>query len=385
MTPEDIIAQILQRHPELSREQLQKRLSITRDMTGGLIEDASLLRVIAAELGVEVPQENGTFKHKLTIGHLVAGLNKATITGRVVAISQVKTFEGAKPGKFGSATIVDNDGILRVILWNEKASLIETGALKVGQIVKFSQGYTKEDRFGVVELHMGDRSQVEFNTPSVNEEDYPSIEKFATKINQITPEQRSINLNGVVKEVFGSSTFARSDPTPGKVLRFKVADGTGEVTVVAWNEKAEETEFRIRRGAQIEIVNAKAKTSQNGETEIHVDSSTSISIKLVAQSRPKISALTEELSEINLEAEVASLPICREVKTSKGETVKLTSFEIRDETGTIKITAWREHAEFTCKLLIGERILLENVYSKRGYDGGKVELSTRTSTLIARV
>lgn len=384
MTPEDIIAQILQSHPEINREQLQKRLSITRDMTGGLIEDSSLLRVIAAELGVEVPQENGTFKHKLSIGHLVSGLNKATITGRIVALSPVKTFEGAKPGKFASVTIVDSDGVLRVILWNEKASLVENKELEVGQIVKFIHGYTKADRFDIVELHIGDRSQVEINPQGTKDEDYPSIEKFATKIDQITAEQKSVNLNGVVKEIFGLSTFTRSDQTPGKVLRFKAADNTGEVTVVVWNEKVDEIESKMRRGAQIEVVNAKAKPGQSGEAEIHVDSSTCISLKAANQSLQKISALVEDLSDVNIEAEVASLPTCREVKTSKGETVKLTTFEIKDETGVVKVTAWREHAEFTCGLLMGEKVLLENVYAKKGYEGG-IELSTRTSTIITRV
>ncbi len=78
-------------------------------MTGGLIADDSLLRMIAAEIGVEIPNEDGTFKHRLSIGHLVAGLNNVTVTGRVAAIYPVKNFEGLKPGKLGSVTIIDND------------------------------------------------------------------------------------------------------------------------------------------------------------------------------------------------------------------------------------------------------------------------------------
>jgi replication factor A1 len=161
MTPEDIIQLILDKKPEIGKEQLLMRLSVARNMTGGLIGDDSLLRMIAAELGVEVANENGTANHRLSLGHLVTGLNNATVTGRVVAVYPVKTFEGAKPGKFASVTIVDNDGMVRVILWNEKASLVESGELKVGQIVKFAHGYTKADRFGTTELHLGDRSQVE--------------------------------------------------------------------------------------------------------------------------------------------------------------------------------------------------------------------------------
>jgi len=79
MTSETIIQQILDKKPEVGREQILSRLSVARNMTGGLIADISLLRMIAAELGVEVAREEGTFTHRLSLGHLVAGLNNATL------------------------------------------------------------------------------------------------------------------------------------------------------------------------------------------------------------------------------------------------------------------------------------------------------------------
>jgi hypothetical protein len=90
MSMETIIQQILEKKPDIGREQLLLRLSVARNMTGGLIADVSLLRMIAAELGVEVANEDGTFSHRLSLGHLVAGLNNATVTGRVVAVYPVK-------------------------------------------------------------------------------------------------------------------------------------------------------------------------------------------------------------------------------------------------------------------------------------------------------
>ena len=309
MTPETVIQQILDKKPEIGREQLLSRLSVARNMTGGLIADASLLRMIAAELCVEVANEDGTFNHRLSLGHLVVGLNNATVTGRVVAAYPVKTFEGVKPGKFASVTIVDNDGFVRVIMWNEKANFVESGELKVGQIVKFSHGYTKADRFGTPELHLGDRSQVELNPQNVNPEDYPSITKFTTKLNQIVQDQKNVNLEGTVKEVLGSSTFTRSDQSDGKVLRLKFADETGEVVAVFWNEKAEEAESKVKKGAKIQIVNARVKPSQNGEVEVHVDSSTYVSVSEVPKRLVKIGSLAEDSGDVCVEGEVASFPL----------------------------------------------------------------------------
>ncbi len=353
-------------------------------MTGGLIADTSLLRMIAAELSIDIPNEKGEFKHRLSLGHLVVGLSNVTVTGRIVAIYPVRTFEGAKPGKFASLTIVDNDGVLRVILWNEKTSPIESDELKIGQIVKFIHGYTKADRFGTPELHIGERSQIEIDPKDTNAEDFPSISKFTTKVSQIVLEQKYANLEGYVKEVYSASTFTRSDQTTGKVIRLKVADETGSITAVFWNEKAEEIESKLKRGAQIQIVNARVKPSQSGDLELHVDSSAYVKLEEIPKRILKIVNVCEDSGDITVEGEVASLPVCREVKTFKDELVKLTAFDLKDETGLLRVTAWREHADSTCKLLIGDKIVLENVYAKVGYNG-KIELSTRATTVVTRV
>ncbi len=81
---------------------------------------------------------------------------------------------------------------------------------------------------------------------------------------------------------------------------------------------------------------------------------------------------------------MASVPVSREVRTSKGEMVRLASFDLQDETGIVRVTAWREHSETAGDLMIAEKIVLENVYAKMGYNG-KMELSTRSATIIRRV
>ena len=385
-TKDIIIQQILSKRPELTKQQILDRVAANRDMTGGLIADESLLRIIAAQLGVEVANGEGNFKPKLSLGHLVAGLNNATVTGRIVATYPVRSFEGTKPGKLGSLIIVDNDGFVRVVLWNEQANLLESGNLKIGQIAKFSHGYTKADKFGSPELHIGERSQVELDPQNVKNDDYPTISKFVTKINKISIDQKIINLEGTVTDLFASSTFARSDQTSGKVMRIKIADETGEKLAVLWNEKAEEVESKVKRGMQIQLINARARLNQSDqdEVEIHVDSSTFVTLSEAPKRHFKISALTPELGDITIEGQVATIPVCREVKTSKGEMVKLTSFDLKDETGAIRVTAWREHAETTCNLFMGEKILLENVYVKIGYNG-KLELSTRSATILTKL
>jgi ssDNA-binding replication factor A large subunit len=276
MTDEEIIQQILSKHPEVSRNQILENLETEKSKTGGLIADETLLRLIAARYGVEILQDR--IYRTLSISHLVPGLNDATVTGRLVAVYPPRTFEGERSGKFASLMIADKDSVLRVILWNDKVELIETGELKAGQIVRFSHGYTREDRKGKAELHLGNRSQIEVEPKNIKADEYSSIGKFATRISKITKAYENIHLTGTVKELFPASTFTRSDMSTGTVMRLTLADETGEIPVVVWNEKAEELEKSLKINANLQLVNAKVKENANGKFEVHVDSYTYIEV-----------------------------------------------------------------------------------------------------------
>ncbi len=281
MTFEEIIQQILLQHPETTRETVLERLRVEKSKTGGLIADTTLLRLIAAEYGVEIPSD-AVYDSKLSISHLMPELNDVAVSGRVVAVYPVKTFGGKKPGKYASLVIVDANGVLRVMLWNNKADLIESGFLKTGQVARFSHGYTREDRNGKVELHLGDKSEAEVDPQDLQAEDFPGISRFATKIKKISEANGSVHLVGAVRKVFSSSTFTRQDSTAGKVLRFTLADDTGEVTVVVWNEKADELEPQLKRNTTVQLVNAMVKAASNGGFEVHVGSSTYVGVSDVA-------------------------------------------------------------------------------------------------------
>jgi ssDNA-binding replication factor A large subunit len=255
--------------------------------------------------------------------------------------------------------------------------------IKVGQMMRFSHGYTREDRFGKVELHIGEKGEVEVNPPNVEAKDYPTITGFLAKIGEITSayKNKRINILGKVENVVRPSTFERQDSSLGKVMRFTLADETGKISVVVWNDKVDEVEGFIRREAKLQIVNAKVKKALNEGLEVHVESGTYINLYPLSEEFMKISDLREGLRNISVEGKVAVTPILREVKTSKGELVKLAVFEIQDETGRIWVSAWRENVETAASLKVGDKIAIKNAYVKRGF-GGQLEISTRSTTEI---
>jgi replication factor A1 len=381
MITQDLIQEIQRQNPLITQEQIQERLQAERARTGGLIGDETLLRLIAAKYGVQVQQNTIQNSGTLSTNRLFAGLYDVTVAGRLIAVFPAKTFQSAeKSGKFATLMIMDSDGLLRVVLWNEKAELVEKGELKTGQAVRLLHGYTREDRYGKTELHLGNKSQIEFE-PEAKE--YPSIDRFATKIKTLTLESGNVTLSGDVKEVLGESTFIRSDTSVGTVTRLTLSDDSGQITVVFWNEKATELENTLKANARLLLVNARVKEGQNGGLEVHVDSNTFIDVQAASVKFTRIAVLAEE-QIANVEGTVSALRENKEVTTAKGETIKLAVFDLTDDLGVVRVSAWRQHAEFLKDLKIGDRLRLENVYVKKGF-GGKLELSTRTATVASVV
>jgi len=384
MSIEKLIEHILSKRPEISREELVEKLKKEREKTAGFISDESLLRMIASEFGIEISHEE-FLAPTLLIGNLVPNLNDVTVVGRVVAVFPSKTFKAEEGGKFASLLVADKSGILRVVLWNDKTSLIDSGMLKSGQIIRFSHGYTRENRSGKVELHIGDKSDIQINPQDANTKDYPDINMFTIKIKEITKAYTNKNLHliGTVKEVFPIATFKRKDSSSGKVQRFILSDETGELPVVVWNEKVDELEEKLRKGVKLQIVNAKAKKAANEGLEIHIDAGTHVEVLASAPEFLKIANLKEGLNHINVEGEVATKPILRNVKASKGEIIKLAVFELKDETGKIWVSAWRKNAETATNLKVGEKITIKNAYVKKGF-GDQLEISTKSTTSIEK-
>jgi replication factor A1 len=382
MTTQEIIDKILAKNPEISQQQILQQLQAEKSRTGGLLGDETLLRLIAARYGVEVQQNTIHNNGTLSTSRLFTGLNDVTVAGKLIAVFPARTFEGEKPGKFATIMIADSDGILRVVLWNDKADLVERGELKVGQAVRLLHGYTRQDRYAKVELHLGSKSQIELE-PQEKASEYPSIDKFATKIGSLNKTSGNAHLSGTVKSVLGLKNFTRNDQTDGTVLRFTLADDSGEVTVVAWNEKAQELEKNLKANTCLQLGNAKVKETPNGTIEVHVDFTSFVNVQVAEPQLTKIARLTVNQT-VNVEGVVSTVPESKEVNTASGETVKITVFEIKDDSGAVRVSAWRRHAEALSELKTGDKLFLENAYVKKGF-GDKMELSTRSATVVSIV
>jgi DNA polymerase III alpha subunit len=107
---------------------------------------------------------------------------------------------------------------------------------------------------------------------------YPAAEKFTTKIASLNKATGTVHLSGVVRATSGLTTFPRTNAVDGKIMRVTLADDSGQVTVVVWNEKAVELQA-LRANSRLLLINVRVKEAQSGGVEVHVGSNTYINVQ----------------------------------------------------------------------------------------------------------
>ena len=276
MSADEIIKKILSFRKDLTRDEIHELINRKIRESRGFLTVESAARAVAAELGLEI--SGFSLAKGTAIRNIISGLNDVTTAGRVLHVNPIRIYmkSSGESGKMRSLYIADETGILRVIVWGEKADMLEPSEI-LGKIIKISHGYVREGYDGNVELNVGLRGEIEVSPPDISEDDFPSLHKFLRRINQIGDSEVRVNILGVVTEIFPVNTFTREDNTSGKVRRIRVDDGTGKIIVVLWNNKVDELSD-LKVGDHIEIFRAKVRRDLNGNLEIHIDGSVEAAI-----------------------------------------------------------------------------------------------------------
>ena len=180
----------------------------------------------APDAGVDV---ESTDSHR--VEDLSLGLSDVNLTGRVLSTDSVRTFDrdDGSEGRVSNLTLGDPTGRIRVTLWDGKADLATEFA--AGETVEIVDGYVRE-RDGTLELHVGDRGTVEAVDEDV--EYVPDTTDIgALELGQTT------DIAGGVIETDPKRTFDRDDGSEGQVRNVRIKDGTGDIRVALWGEKAD--------------------------------------------------------------------------------------------------------------------------------------------------
>ena len=341
------------------------------------------LRVVASELGVKVDYE--AVGSSVPLGELVPGLGDVTVVGRVLMVLPVRGFRrlDGSPGKVARLLMADRTGSATVVLWDEKAGVVERGDIKEGKVIRILHGYTREALDGGVEVHVGIRGELQIEPQDVDPREFPEVAPEVRKIGELKAGLGLVSVVGVLQAVGPPSTFTRPDGTTGRVRRIRIADETGFVPVVLWDDAVDAAE-ELEVGASLQVLNARVREKATGELELHVNRAADLRRAEEAEIHVsplvgvrKIRDLKPGASDVDVLVEVVRVGAMRTFPRPGGGEGRVATLLVRDETGITDLTLWDEKAELVGEVKPGDILLVRGAYTRERFGRTRLNLGAR--------
>ncbi len=221
----------------LDEGEVKDRVEGKREELNGLITLEGAAHIIAGELGinlldtlVEIP--------RLKLENVIPGMSSVDIVGKLTRLFEVRVFErdDKTKGKVASGIISDDTSSIRIVFWDERAELVESGELNEGDIIRLRDGYTKENLNGEAEIHVGGRSSLFINPEDVDKSEFPALKSALKKLSELSDGMQDVSALVKVLRIYEPRGFSRDDGTKGKVVNLYVADETGSARLVLWDD-----------------------------------------------------------------------------------------------------------------------------------------------------
>lgn len=377
MTLDEIVNRIVE-GKGLSRKQVFDLIEKKKGNLNWMISDEGAAEIVAKELGVETYQDSCDDDLTLAIADLVAGMSNIMITGRITGVKPAREFDDKSGGKgvVANLMISDKSGEMRVVLWGEAAKPVQNNDIDAGDIVRIHNGYIREDLAGRPELHVGRRGYLEVNPADINEKDLPNSPRRFIKINQLTAGMAQVNVAGVVNMVNATKLIKTKEGREVNLSSLIISDETGaSVRIVFWNDRTSLMD-NIREGDAVEITSGRVHLTGNKEIEIHADPTSVINVNPTEQGINtgvdlfrKISEARPELMSFSTKGVITGEPRFKEFVRSDGTTGKILSFILSDDSSSIRIVAWGEHAEKLKHLREGYAVTVREAKLRAGMKG----------------
>ena len=260
--PFDVVVQKIQDEAGISKEEIDKKISVKLDQLSGLISKEGAAHIVANELGIDLLKTDGILK----ITHLTPGMRNVDIVGKVVRKYEVREFSsGDRKGKIGKFLLGDETGITAIAMWNDKADFFDT--FEEWDVLKVENCTVRSGLNGRSELHMTDGSNILVNPKGITvetraigevsettkkkiselKENDINVEVFATIIQiydirffEVCPECNKRAKPTEDGSGFSCATHGVVAPSFASVLNILVDDGTEKVRVVLWRNQIAE-------------------------------------------------------------------------------------------------------------------------------------------------
>ena len=142
-----------------SEDAVKRKIEEKQVELSGLVSPEGAAYIIGKELGVNLLKE--VVMKSLKIKNIVSGMRSVEIEAKITNISEKRDFD--KNGRSGSVInvyLADETGSTRLSLWNDEIVSFETLDVKIGDVVKISSAYVKENSMGNSEMRIGKMGKI---------------------------------------------------------------------------------------------------------------------------------------------------------------------------------------------------------------------------------
>ncbi len=223
----------------------------------------------------------------------------------------------------------------------------------------------------------------------INIEEVPK-EKKHFFISDINEGIQHVDISGRIMRIFDVNTFQRKTGTEGKVQNIVIADKTGSIRIVFWDDQIDKIK-QFKRGDVVTIRNGYLRKGLNNEYEISLGKEGVISSGQESTDYPqinyvklKIRDIEDKMNNIDITGRVSAIFGIREFAKKDGSMGKVGNFMIMDDTGEIRVTLWDKKADLLNSLVKNDIITIENAYSKMGLNSVEINLGFSSNILTEK-
>ncbi|MCK5626290.1 hypothetical protein KAI11_05490, partial [Candidatus Bathyarchaeota archaeon] len=238
----------------------------------------------------------------------------------------------------------------------------------------------------VLEVHVGRFSQVIILPKVTREICLPSF--VPIKIDRLTPNMSDVDILGRVVNVGNPREFSRRSGGIGRIGDLFLMDETGTIRLSLWDEQVDLLD-KISLGDTILVGGAYTRErfsiiglnlGKMGTLTINPDIKAATTLPKISKKATPIGQLKIGLNSI-IEGIISEIPSVRVITTKDGREMPVASLRLKDETGEIQGSLWRELANAVENLPLGTMLRIKNAFIRIGYNGN-LELTSRSITEI---
>lgn len=209
-------------------------------------------------------------------------------------------------------------------------------------------------------------------------------------ISDIREGMQHVDISGRIMRIFDYNTFQRKNGTEGRVQNIVIADKTGSIRVVFWDDQIDKLK-QFNRGDIVKVTNGYLRKGLNAEFELSLGRDGDISSGQESSDYPtinyvklKVRDIEDKMNNIDVTGRVSSIFGIREFAKKDGSIGKVGSFMLMDETGEIRVTLWDKKTELLNNLAINDLITIENGYSKTGLNSVDINLGSSSKIVTEK-